>query len=183
MRTITEQTKTNPVLADAVIEQLKVALGNLAWLDQVFGRAWTIDRGDGKKKIYEPCIYTAGNSYETLIPSADLGNYSFFVLMDATRVDEFSKVISPFALIVWYDISKCFTDGGNCRDTENLKADILDVLRTAIVRGGSVTVTKVYEEPKNVYKGYTLDESVNRFMTQPYGAMRIEGEIVSNYQC
>ena len=101
MRTIVEPTKTNPVLADVAIEAAKKVLVTLPWVDQAFGRAWPIAMERGNTKLTEPCIYTKGNSYETVVPSADLGNYTFFVLMDSARYEEELDVYrQPYALIV-----------------------------------------------------------------------------------
>ena len=183
MRTIVEPTKTNPVLADVAIEAAKLALKTLSWLDQAFGRAWPIAMDRGNTKLTEPCIYTKGNSYETVVPSADLGNYTFFVLMDSARNDE-DVYRQPFALILWYDMRRCFsTNGANRRDTENLKKDILDTLRDCPVANGSITVTRVIEQPKAVYKEFTFDTQQNQALVQPYGAIRFEGEIIMMKLC
>ena len=182
MRTIIEPTKTNPALADVAIEAAKKALLTLAWVDQAFGRAWPIamERGNNNK-VTEPCIYTKGNSYETVVPSSDLGNYTFFVLVDAARYEVETEVYrQPYALIVWYDMRRCFTDNGaNRRDTENLKKDIIDVLTTStIVKDGRITVNRVIENPKSVYKEFSFDTQMNQALVQPYGAIRFEGEFI-----
>ena len=185
MRTIVEPTKTNPVLADVAIEAAKTALKTLSWVDQAFGRAWPIAMDRGNTKLTEPCIYTKGNSYETVVPSADLGNYTFFVLMDSARYEEELDVYrQPYALIVWYDMRRCFTENGaNRRDTENLKKDILDTLRDCPVANGSIAVTRVIEQPKAVYKEFTFDTQQNQALVQPYGAIRFEGEFIMMKLC
>ena len=179
MRTIREQTKTNPQLLDIPIEQLKAGLKkNITWLDQCFGRAWKITRQVGNKKYTEPCIYTGvGNEYESLVPSADLGNYSFFVLSDPTNLeDEF--VEARCSLIVWADLRRCFDGDANRRDTEVLKEDLLRGLKQDIyVKGAWFIVDRVYEEAKNVFNGFTLDENDNQFMMQPYCGFRVDGTL------
>lgn len=179
MRTIKEQTKTNPVLADAAIEAAKKRLLALSWVDQAFGRAWPIPMERGQSKVTEPCVYTKGNSYETLVPSADLGNYTFFVLMDSARLDaeEGLSLEQPYALIVWYDMKRCFDNGADRRDTENLKADIINTLRETPVHNGRITVSRIYEMPKAVYKEFSFDVEQNQSLIQPYGAIRFEGTI------
>ena len=176
MRIINEQTKTAPVLADVAIESMKKALLNLPWIDQAFGRAWPILMQRGQKNVTEPCVYTKGDSYETVVPSMDLGNYTFVVLMDATRIVE-DMYIQPFALIVWYDMRRCFTNGANRRDTENLKSDIITTIDELAFSNGSVTINRIKEMPKEVYREFTFDTQANQALVQPYGAMRFEGEI------
>lgn len=185
MRTITEQTKTNPVLADVAIEAGKKALLTLAWIDQAFGRAWPILMERGSSKVTEPCVYTKGNSYETLVPDSDLGNYTYFVLMDSARYDEENDTyVQPYALVLFYDMRRCYTDNGdNRRDTEQLKSDIIDVLTNANVKNGHITVNRVMESPKTVYKEFTFSTEMNQSLVQPYGAIRFEGEFVMLKGC
>ena len=178
MRIITEQPKTNPVLADVAIEAAKRQLLTLPWVDQAFGRVWPIPMQRGDKNVTEPCVYCNGNRYETLVPSADLGNYTFFVLMDSARYDEETDTYTqPYALVVWYDMNRCFENGSNRRDTENLKDDIIEVLRSTPISNGSIHVSRIIEMPKSVYKEFTFDTQQNQALVQPYGAIRFEGEI------
>lgn len=188
MRTIYEQTKTNPQLADKAILAVNSALkDNLWWLDQAFGRAWPITKTyNGNHRQTLPAVYTTGNSYESVIPSSDLGNYSFFQIHDAATVDTYDQVLRiPYSLIVWYDLRKVFANGDtNRRDTDNIKNDILSCLLHKVwMRNGSISVTKVWEDAKNVWKGYTMDETNNQFMMQPFAAMRFEGEFAVDLPC
>ena len=184
MRIITEQPKTNPVLADVAIEAAKRQLLTLPWVDQAFGRVWPIPMQRGDKSVTEPCVYCNGNRYETLVPSADLGNYTFFVLMDSARYDEETDTYTqPYALVVWYDMTRCFENGSNRRDTENLKDDIIEVLRSTPISNGSIHVSRIIEMPKSVYKEFTFDTQQNQALVQPYGAIRFEGEIIMMKLC
>jgi hypothetical protein len=120
------------------------------------------------------------------VPSADLGNYTFFVLMDSARYDVDTEVyVQPYALIVWYDMRRCFTtNGANRRDTENLKKDIIDTLTVSTaVKNGNITVNRVIENPKSVYKEFTFDTQQNQALVQPYGAIRFEGEFIMMKLC
>lgn len=191
-RIIREQTKTNPVLSDYAIGKINAKLKDrLWWLDQTFGRAWPITRVQGNKRYTEPCVYTAGNNkygYETLVPSADLGNYSFFVLKDPTALvpNKYGMVRIPFSLIVWVDLRTCFQGVGadKRRDTENLKRDILSVLKNDVFfTGGAITIAQVYEEAKNVFKGFTIDETTNQCLMQPYAGFRFDGEVSIMMEC
>lgn len=184
MRTINEQVKNNPVLFDLVIEEAKQCLlSDLNWLDQAFGRAWTINRLYEKKKYAEPCIYTKGNSYETLVPSADLGNFCFFVLRDPNEITDNGKVTTTFSCIFWVDLVKCFSNK-NRRDTENIKNDILMAFRDcSFTKGGAIVIDRCYEEANNVWRGYTLDEADNQYMIHPYAGFRFEGRMLADEPC
>ena len=103
--------------------------------------------------------------------------------MDSARNEE-DVYRQPFALILWYDMRRCFsTNGANRRDTENLKKDILDTLRYCPVANGSIAVTRVIEQPKAVYKEFTFDTQQNQALVQPYGAIRFEGEFIMMKLC
>lgn len=186
MRIITEQASTNPVLAAQAIQDINARLRTVAWLDQVFGRAWRITRDIRGKKCTEPCLYVggaSGNEYETLVPSSDLGCYSFWLQNDPdTMGGGADYMLVDYSLIVWCDLNRCF-DGAARRDTDNLKKDILSVLVESGRYDGAVTVKKVYEDAKNVFKGFTLDETANQYLMHPYWGMRIDTELRIDTPC
>lgn len=186
MRTINEQTKTNPVLADKVIEAAKAALkANVWWLDQCFGRAWKITKRINGRNFIDPCIYTTGNSYESLVPSKDLGNFSFFLLGEPSTISTDGLYVdTPYSLIVWCDLRTCFSNGDtNRRDTENLKAELISALGLTASKNGKITLSRVYEEASSIYRGFTLDETINQYLMQPYAGFRIEGGIRTKMPC
>lgn len=186
MRTIVEQTNSNPVLAAEAIREVNDSLRNVAWLDQVFGRAWRITRELRGKKYTEPCLYvggTSGNEYETLVPSSDLGCYSFWLQNDPdTMGNGADYMLADYSLVVWCDLCRCFGDGSR-RDTDNLKKDILSVLVESGRADGVITVKRVYEDAKNVFKGFTFDETANQYLMHPYWGMKIDVELRIDTPC
>lgn len=172
---IKEAKNKNPQLMDIPIEQLKEGLlKNILWLDQAFGRVYKIQRNVGGKRYTEPCIYCGDERYETLIPSEELGNYSFFVLHDPTEVTE-DFVRANVSIIFWVDLRQCYGND-DVRCTENVKSDIVKALVQDIwVRGASFTVKRVYEEGKKVFEGFTIDENDAQMLMQPYAAFRVDG--------
>lgn len=186
MRIITEKASINPVLAAEAIRDINDRLRNVAWLDQVFGRAWRITREIRGRKYTEPCLYVgggSGNEYETLVPSSDLGCYSFWLQNDPdTMGAEAGYMLVDYSLVVWCDLRRCF-EGVNRRDTENLKKDILAVLVEGGRADGVVTVKRVYEDAKNVFKGFTLDETANQYLMHPYWGMRVDVELRIDTPC
>lgn len=174
MRLIHEQKKERPKLLDIPIEAIRNRMIEvIPWLDQSFGRAWRVTRNIGGKKYVEPCVYCGGEEYETLIPSADLGNYCFWLLHDPTDVDE-DMVSAKASVIFFVDLRTAF-DGHDKRDTEVLKNDIIKAFRHDLwVKGARLEVEKVYEDAKNVFQGLTVDENENQFTMQPYCSFRVE---------
>lgn len=177
MRTIKEQEKRHAVGFDWMMERMKAALRQLSWIDQSFGRAWDVTRMLGTRRYVEPCVYCHGNEYETLCPSADLGNYSFFVLNGATEVDHtYNTMESDFALVVWVDLRRCFGGDENRRDTENLKLELLETLKNVTFGSGRhIVLDSVEEDASAVWRGWTFEEADNQYMMQPYAGFRVNG--------
>ena len=184
MRTVHEQVKSNPRLSDAAFAAVQAQLRTLPWLDQVLGRAWKVTKDTTSgKKVTHPCVYTHGNEYEDVAPSGDLGNYSYFLLGDPESMDGYGRMRYAASLIVWCDLRRCFaTDPGNRRDTETLKAQVLEAIG-GVSYEGSIAVTKVYEDPKNVFAGLTITEEDARLTEQPYMAMRFDLAILAPAPC
>jgi hypothetical protein len=79
---------------------------------------------------------------------------------------------------------RCFIENGaNRRDTENLKDDIIEVLSSASTKTSRITVNRIMEMPKSVYKEFTFDTQQNQALVQPYGAIRFEGEFIMMKLC
>lgn len=185
-----------PVLVDRVIYELQSALKvNLAWLDASFGRIQKITRTVDGKKYTLPNVYCGGlenkgsNDYIELSPDANIGNFCFFEVSDPQTIAWENgvqmTVATPFALVFWFDTRKVFGTATN-RNTETLKNDILTLLNGRNgwhLLHGRVEVTKCFEDAKNVYRGYTLDEVDNQFLMHPYAGFRFEGTIEAEQPC
>lgn len=178
----------------AVIADICAGLeSSLPWLDHAYGRAWRIKRRIDGRDIYLPAVYSGqeehGNAddYMEMTPDAGLGCFSFFWLDDPQTVEWYpgqpGPVSSPFSLVVWADLRSVYgtTD---CRDTEGLKAELLDCLNGRIpIKSGRIRITRIYERAENVYKGFSLDEVDNQFLMHPYWGIRLEGTMTANPPC
>lgn len=174
-------------LFDRVIQGLQDALGNLSWLNHVFGRSKRlVVMRDGIRR-YTPNVYKGKGEYIQLLPdNTGLGNYCFFVMDDPQTVTvpygNSNRLKAPFSLIVWCDMR---TVGATKDDhnTERLKEEVLKTVRRSWLRHGAVTLDRVYERAENVFTGYTIDEVDNQYLMSPFAGFRITGEMIIDEEC
>ena len=183
---IYKQPKT-AYLFDKVIQYLQDALGGISWLDHVFGRSERlVVLRDGVRK-YSPNVYRGRGEYISLLPdNTKLGNYCFFVLEEPQTVtvpmQQLNRVKAPFSLIVWVDMRKVGADDDD-RNTEFIKDQVLETIRKAWIKKGSVTVERIYDRAENVFNGYSLDEVDNQYLMSPFAGFRFTGEFITDEDC
>lgn len=186
-----------PVLADKVIYEIQLALkANFNWLDAAFGRAQKLTKNIDGKRYVLPNVYCGGldnkgkNDYIEVTPDAHIGNFCFFEINDPQNIDwnlgQPMGVTTPFALIFWFDLRRIYNSETN-RNTETLKNDILTLLNGRsgwhLIGGGRIQITKCFEDAKNIYRGYTIDEIDNQYLMHPYAGFRFEGTIEKGQPC
>lgn len=176
-----------PVFMDEVVVQIQDILkAQLPWLDHSFGRCQKLIDKD-TSKIY-PAVHLGYEKYVNVFPDQQLGNFSFIAFEDPQpihyKLKPFIKVSQKFALIFWMDLSKVFVDQKD-RNLEEVKLQILEVLNNKMVlTGGSLLFTQIYEEAKNIYKGYSVDEQKSQFLMHPFAGLRFEGTMIyENLKC
>lgn len=177
---------SNPQLTDIVIAEVQKGLvDNLSWLNHAFGRAQKLVKQIETNKYYTPNVYAGGKNYIDVSPSNDLGNYSFFVIDDPQYIDWQPRmpgdITVSYSLILWCNIDKI--TGAENRNIEFVKSEILKALNKIFLVSGRLTVSKIYDQAENVYKGFTLDEISNQYLMHPYYGLRIVGEIKTNESC
>lgn len=182
----------NPEMADAIIAEIQQGLKeNISWLDVAFGRAERIVKQIEGRTLYLPAIYTGDdlspNEYIELSPDSQIGNFSFFWMLDPQRLSWMPKipgvVKAPFALIFWFDLRKVYRVKDN-RNTMSLEAEVLRVLNGKFkIASGSLSINRIYHLAENIYREFTLTEIDNQFLMHPYAGFRFEGELVYEEPC
>lgn len=198
--------KDTPVLIDKALQNIqKVLTEKLSWLDCAFGRALRhVERAENGAKTVYPVIYTGKGEYMSLLPNDNIGNFSWFDIYDPQELDlTFSMPARPRitlegALIFWYDLSNIY-ENDDFIYTEEIKYEILKLLTTPGLfgNGARLAVTRIYEKPENIYKGYSLEKlyddsdsirsnlrSLDKsFFTYPYAGLRIEFTLTMQELC
>ena len=178
---------TRAYLFDRVIQGLQDALGDIAWLNHIFGRSERLVKMKDGMRYYTPNVYYGKDEYIQLLPdNRDLGNYCFFVMEEPQTVTYpmgiQNRVKAPFSLIVWVDmrtVGATYDD----RNTEQLKEQLLKTIKRGWIKHGSVTVEKVYERAENVFHGYSLDEVDSQYLMAPFAGFRLTGEMIIDEEC
>jgi hypothetical protein len=178
----------NPVMLDKAIGALQDALADrVGWLDYSFGRVQRLITERDGRAYYYPAVHVDGGEYLNVLPGQSLGNRSFFVINDPHVVESngrrYATISSPFALVLWFDLERVFP-GTTERNTEEIKRQILNVLRMAVLPSGcSFSIAKIYERAENIFKEFSIKEIESQYLMQPYAGLRIEGEIKYMEDC
>ncbi len=184
--------KDKPVLLDKFIQDMQKALtSKLSWLDCAFGKADTqIEYSDTGRKIAYPAVYTGQGEYMSLLPNDNIGNFSWFDLYDPQEVS-FSipsrpQIVLDGALVFWYDLSSIYEDDAFLH-SEEIKDEVLRLLTTpGFLKGRNrINITKIYEKPENIYKGYSVEKlnTDKQFFSYPYAGLRIEFTLTIQEVC
>lgn len=178
---------SRPYLFDRVIQDLQDALGNLSWLDHIFGRSERLVKMVNGKRLLTPNVYAGDDEYIQLLPdNTRLGNYCFFILEEPQTVGvaygTSNRVKAPFSLVVWVDMREVGAANDD-RNTEYLKEQLLKTIRRAWLHHGNVSISRIFERAENVFLGYSLDEVDNQFLMSPFAGFRITGEMMIDEEC
>lgn len=184
---------TSDVLVEGAIRDISEALSSLMWMNKVFGRAYRLVRydADGDKTVY-PAAYNGNGDYITLEPSDDYGNFAWFDIYDPQEIDmqenNTTGVVYDMALVCWYNQKSVGFDEYEIK-TELIKAELIELLtKNGLFRTvrAKVELERIYEDPVNVYKSYSMEKIYNRFdyagteeqdkfsFMYPYACIRID---------
>lgn len=175
-----------PELVDLAILPVREILAlKLHWLDWSFGKAITIVGESPTYKLEKtPTVFAGKNEYFNVLPNDKLGNFCFFKIHDPQIVDyqrtRAGKIELQISVIFWVDTETIA--GADNRNTEAIKKQILEAFGHPL-RSGRLTIEKIYEEPENIYPGYSLDVRENQFSTHPYYSVRFEGVLTNLQLC
>ena len=177
---------TYPIFADRIIIQIQdFLLDKLIWLNRSFGRAQKLVTMKEKKKYIYPGIHIRNEKYINVFPDRKLGNYSFFVIEDPQEVDfnrnQFNQIKLKYGLIFWLNLDDVFANTSE-RNTEAVKSHIIKLLtRDLRIVDARLSITQIYEEANNIYKGFNIEEIDSQFLMHPYAGFRFDG-VLSFYE-
>lgn len=179
----------NPQLIDKVLGQIQTGLiDQIGWLDVAYGRAQRLVKEINGKKYFTPNVYSGKNKdYVPVSPDSHKGNFSFFWIDDPQNIDwipnQQGAINTRFSIIFWMDLRKVL-GSANDRNTEVIKIEILKALNGRIgLTDGRISISRIYEQAENIYKGFSLDEITNQFLMHPYYGFRFEGDLFINEPC
>lgn len=175
--------KSNPTLFDAEVAKMQVVLGDrLPWLDHVFGLCEVLTEVKERTRFTSANLYVGNGEYERIMPCEELGNFAFFYLRDPQEFVTRNKnlIRSPYSLVLWYNMGKVSLPTDE-RNREALKGQILDAIKSA--HNPHFEVSRIYENPRNVFNEFSYDHTDNQFLMSPYSGLRIDGTITIAVPC
>lgn len=167
--------KQNPEMFDVLGAEILGHLSTeLVWMDHFFGCVQRVKTGKGKDRNYRiPAFYSTGLDYLDLTPDETLGNFCFITRHDPLGVSisrDGGEMSGDFSLIFWFSIDKM--PEAAQRNTEWVKLSILTALKSLTLTAGRISLSEVFEDADNVFSGFSLDETENRYLMHPFCGMR-----------
>lgn len=172
--------KTQAKLFDRAVLPIQEEIANeLPWIDHSIGVCEVLTEMKDGKKFTSANLFT--DEYEQIMPCEELGNFCFWYMRDPQEIDRLNgRVKSPFSLIFWYNVDKV-SSSPDYRNREAVKAQILAILDNIHTPG--FEITRVYENPKNIFTDFSYDHVQNQFLMHPFGGIRIDGTIIATMDC
>lgn len=177
-----------PVLFDIVIVELQDILkAKLSWLNYSFGRCQRLVKKKDKAQYFYPGVHIKNAEYISVFPDTEYGNFSYWVIEDPQTIvsdgPQLHQMKTKFSVVFWMNLDKIFL-GTTERNTEAIKYQIINLLvKDTFLKTGRITVTNVFEQAENIYKGYSIKELESQFLMHPYYGLRLEGEMIKRDIC
>lgn len=191
----------NYIDLDRAIEDVRLALADIPWLEKPFHKAKEIPQPnpDGKGGILRiPMVYLSGKEYYPVMPNDALRSHSFFRIRGPKQFIDYSyssaepNLVAPLDLIVWVNLKKItgfstfdssfdFTFGlPDYNYLEVLERDVIQVLN----QRSEVSLLRIWDDrAADIFSGYTLDETQRDLLMFPYQAFRVELDLSYSMIC
>lgn len=178
-----------PVLLDKAIIPLQESIAKIPWITNVYGRALRKVRNDKNgRKVYYPAVHVLSREHLSVAPSEGLGNFAFFDFPNGETYPDYhqlrvGKTEAQMRIIVWYKEDE---RKGTADHRERRKLDALTAIRNTVFpreMQARVLINRSYEQAEQIYRGYTIDETMNQFLMYPYGGFCLEGILQYEEPC
>lgn len=196
----------NPVNIDAPIQSLQQAFAaGLPWLSKSFARAYLAARyktgpSGNKVPVYYPQVWQGmdenGNALDLLevMPNDNLEAQSFFKVEEPIECLKYlpnghSLMSARVSIIFWFNMERIQdrldpAKTLNYSFNEVLKGSVQRVITNHVFDPGSdIKILRVWETPKQVFAGYTIDDIRDQELIYPYGGFRFECQLVYQETC
>jgi hypothetical protein len=168
---------------DKSIEEMRVSVSSLPFIQKAFGRAY-IQRTDDDAKIEYPAVYTEKKEYYNAMPNDNLLGQSFFKVNQPIKVDEYGKTGSSFeaelSLIFWGNLQKIDGSKDFIFTSELIDKTIAKLQKTSCFME---LVEVVDEDAEEVFKGFSLRGTEKHCLMYPYTGFRITFKIGYFQEC
>jgi len=167
----------DPKGIDKVIEDICLSLSDVEWLSNIYRRAWLINNSVGANGLFTPMVYLQQMEYYNVLPNDNFSALSFIAVTsperpinqtDVNTVGWEAQKERDIALVVWCNLEKIDNSMGY-PFTEVLKNELEPLLGK--VEGLTIN-SYVDEDYRQIFSGYDISETDNKFFAYPYAAFR-----------
>jgi len=179
----------NPVFIDATIAELQTLLGSITWLTYSFGRSYVKEEMRSGELTKQPFVYKGSAEYLPVQFNDNLQAQSFFEVGSQTIVGDFDQFTVnyysvPISIIVWANLKKIDgAKGANYYFAEQLKKDVRDKLRNAMLIGARVVIKSIDENLNEIFSNYTFEQIEKQYFSYPYVAFKFNLELTIEEEC
>lgn len=180
----------SPVNLDRPIQALQQEFANeLIWLEKSFGRTWLAYKKRNGRDFFYPAGWAGQNEDQhNLLCNDNLDSYSFFKIEDPQDVLEYvpfqkNRICLNVNIIFWLHLERV-DPTATYRNTEVYKVQITDVIKNFVFpESATLEILSIYEEARNIYRGYTIALIDNQVLTYPHVGFRFECRLCYKEDC
>jgi len=171
----------NPINLDAAIAQLQEILGQLPWLERVYGRATTgIVKNIVSREYKYPEVYAGKGAYLILEPNNYLSAHAFFRVEGSQQAVEWKPYIKntykqTLSIILWANLEKVSKRDPEMAFKHRYTEEIKNAVLRKLEKQSKFFIGRVYEAPGDVFNGYNYNHADNQTFKHPEYGLRIEG--------
>jgi len=168
---------SSPKGIDKVIEDICTALSEVSWLSNIYRRAWLISDANAGANSFTPQVYLENMQYYKVLPNDNFTALSFVQVTSPERrvsLDEINTTSyepqkeRDLSLVVWCNLKKV-DSLSDYIFTELLRAEIEPLLSSV---DGLVINSYIDEDYRQIFAGYDISQTENKFFAYPYAAFR-----------
>lgn len=180
----------DPINLDRLIQSIQVGISGLGWVEKCYGRAYDAVKRDtaGNKIVYPQVWQGPGLDLLNVLPNDNLKSQCFFKVEDPLEVveyrpDGFSNMRARVSIIFWFNLQRV-NPAFDYSYGELLKGTVMRLFNIHVFDSGDgFKIVRVWDQPKNVFAGYTLTEVRDQELIYPYGGFRVEAEVYFLENC
>jgi hypothetical protein len=178
----------NPANIHKAVQLIQVALAGLPWVEVAYGLASTgiSENIDGTTAL-EPEAYIGNGKYQILTPNNFIHSHLFFKQESPERpvdyqpfqINQYEADLSIIFLFNLEKIKKTLQVIFEHRFIEELKNEVLGILQYH----PNFIIRYIYDDPREVFNGYTYDHLERQTFKHPEAGFKIEGRITFTETC
>lgn len=173
-----QESISNPIGIDKVIEDICIKLGDLSWHQNIFRRAWKIYEPSGKKEAVKAKTYLKNSNYYDVLVNDNFASMSFVTIdspeeyLDNIESDGWNNERKrDISIVFWVRLNKLSSFNYDYVYTEVLKRDVEKVLKQM----DNLQIKKYYDEDyKQIFKGFDITQKDLQLMAYPNVGFRFE---------